>query len=78
MDWILVLAMGTFGLLIAFLLWTRLSTKRHQATGMNTSGIGGKNDPIAGATEGIRGSDAITGSLNAAAAAPEGRPRLHR
>lgn len=33
---------GTFALGIAFLIWNKVSVKRHQQTGGSTSGLGGK------------------------------------
>ncbi len=54
MDWILALAIVTFLLLIAFLLWNRSSVKRHQESGGKAQGIGGINDPMSGTTEGMR------------------------
>ena len=78
MDWILALALGTFVLLVAFLLWTRMSTKRHQETGGNTSGIGGPSDPLSGAGADVRHPDSMRASLdNAAAASTDQRPSLH-
>ena len=76
MDWILMLAGATFVLVIAFLLWNRASVKRHQETGGgNTTGIGGRADPMSGTTEGMRDPDELRASLDAAAAAPHGKPR---
>ena len=57
MDWIFALAIATFVLVIAFLLWNRMSTKRHQQTGSNTAGIGGLKDPMSGTTENMRDPD---------------------
>jgi len=54
MDWIFTLSVTTFALFGAFLVWNRVSTKRHQETGGNTSGIGGLNDPLSGTTKGMR------------------------
>lgn len=76
MDWILALALGTFVLVIAFLLWNRASTKRHQETGGNTSGIGGPNDPLSGATENMRDADSMRASMDKAADA-DAKPVLH-
>lgn len=42
------LAFMTLLLLIAVGLWSVMSTKRSQATGGHTSGLGGPNDPMAG------------------------------
>lgn len=66
MDWILTLALVTFALLIAFLLWNRISTKRHQETGGDTAGVGGLNDPMSGTTEGMRNPEDMRRALNAA------------
>ena len=65
MDWILVLALGTFGLIIAFLAWNWLSTKRHRESGGTASGVGGPSDPLSGNTEGMRNPDAMRKSLDA-------------
>lgn len=42
------LVFATLFLLVAFLVWSKISTKRSQETGGKTSGIGGPNDPISG------------------------------
>jgi len=68
MDWILVLAMATFALLLAFLWWNKASTKQHRETGGNTSGIGGLNDPMSGTTEGMRDPEEMRAALDAASA----------
>lgn len=65
MDWILVLAIATFVLLIGFLLWNRTSLKRHQDPG-EAKGIGGFSDPMSGTTEGMRDPDAMRADLDAA------------
>ncbi len=70
MDIILLLALATFVLVVAFLLWNRISTKRHQETGGRTSGLGGPADPLSGTAEGIRPAEAIQTSLDEAATAP--------
>ena len=67
MDWILALALITFVVLIAFLLWNRQSAKRNQETGGKVSGIGGPNDPLSGAAEGMRHPDELRRSLDQAA-----------
>ena len=78
MDYILILALGTFGLVIAFLLWNRASTKRHQKHGEAAEGIGGKADPLSGNTdEKIRSGEEIRADLDKAAAATEVPPTLH-
>lgn len=46
-----ILVFATFVLLIGFLGWSKLSTKRSQETGGHTSGIGGPNDPLSGHTQ---------------------------
>ena len=55
---------------LAFLVWNRVSTRRHQETGGNTTGLGGPNDPLAGAAEGMRHPDEMRADLDAAAATP--------
>ena len=64
MDWILVLAIVTFALVVAFLLWNRISLKRHQDTGGKTAGIGGLNDPMSGTTTGMRDPEAMRAALD--------------
>jgi hypothetical protein len=68
MDWILLLAIATFVLVLAFLWWNKASTKQHQQTGGNTSGIGGPNDPMSGTTDGIRDPETLRAALNEASA----------
>jgi hypothetical protein len=65
MDWIFALAVVTFALVIAFLLWNRASTKRNQETGGATDGIGGLNDPLSGTTKGMRDPDEMRAALDA-------------
>jgi hypothetical protein len=74
MDWILALALATFVLLVAFLLWNRISTKRHHESGGTASGIGGPNDPLSGNSEGMRHPDELRASLDAAAAKSPDEP----
>ncbi len=38
-------------LLIAFLVWSKISTDRSIKTGGHTTGIGGPNDPLSGHTQ---------------------------
>ena len=69
MDWVLTLAIVTFVLLLAFLAWNQWSTKRHSDTGGgNTSGIGGRSDPLSGTTQGMRDPDEMRAALDTAAA----------
>ena len=78
MDWILTLALGTFVLLVAFLLWTRISTKRHHESGGTASGIGGESDPLSGAGADVRDPDTLRSSLdNASAAASSDKSSMH-
>ena len=79
MDPILLLALATFALVIAFLVWNRISVARQKA-GTPPSGIGGPNDPLAGTTENMRHPDAMRASLDAAtgADAPIGAAPLPR
>jgi hypothetical protein len=74
MDWILALALLTFVLVIAFLLWNRVSTKRHHELGNAASGLGGRTDPLSGNSEGMRHPDELRADLDAAAAAPADQP----
>jgi hypothetical protein len=77
MDWILALALGTFGLIIAFLLWNWLSTKRHHESGGTASGIGGPSDPLSGNSEGMRDPGEMRAALDTAASSTETKPSLH-
>ena len=77
MDWILTLSLGTFGLLIAFLLWNWISTKRHHESGGKAAGIGGPSDPLSGNAEGIRPPDEMRAALDDAATSTEDKPSLH-
>jgi hypothetical protein len=63
MDWILLLAVVTFGLFLAFLAWNKVSTNRHQAGA--ATGVGGLADPMSGTTEGMRDPDEMRASLDA-------------
>jgi hypothetical protein len=60
-----LLAIGTFALFAGFLVWTRLSTGRHRFGRRNPEGIGGVNDPLAGATDAVRDPDTLRTSLDA-------------
>jgi hypothetical protein len=64
MDWILALAMVTFLLVLAFLAWSRMSTKRHQQHGEAATGIGGLRDPMSGTTKGMRDPDEMRAALD--------------
>ena len=64
MDWVLTLALGTFALVAAFLIWNKISVKRHQQTGGKTSGLGGPNDPLSGATPNMRDPDEMRSALD--------------
>ncbi len=71
MDWILMLAIVTFLLFLAFLTWNKLSLQQHQSTGgKKTTGIGGLNDPLSGTTEGMRDPDEMRRDLDAASPTP--------
>jgi hypothetical protein len=43
-----LLVFVTFLLVIGFLVWSKISTKRSLETGGHTSGLGGPNDPLSG------------------------------
>ena len=64
-----LLAIGTFVLVVGFLIWNRVSTGRH-SFGQNPAGLGGENDPLAGATDDMRQPDAMRASLDEAASKP--------
>ena len=70
MDWILMLAIVTFLLVLAFLVWNKVSLQQHQSTSGKTTGIGGVNDPLSGTTEGMRDPDEMRADLDAATQAP--------
>ena len=61
-----LLAFGTFILVAAFLVWTRVSTGRHRFGRNNAEGVGGVNDPLSGAREDLRDPDEMRASLDAA------------
>ena len=44
---LLWLAIATFIVVIGFLVWNLISTRRQQKHGPNVSGLGGPNDPMA-------------------------------
>ena len=75
MDWILLLAIVTFLLFLAFLTWNKVSLKQHQDTSGNTKGIGGLNDPLSGTTKGMRDPDEMRADLNAPASSPHATKR---
>ena len=77
MDWILTLAVATFVLVIAFLAWNRMSTKKHvESDGGKKTGIGGLGDPLSGTTEGMRDPDEMRAALDNAAAQPVKQPSM--
>ena len=82
MDPILLLALATFILVVGFLLWNRMSTKRHQETGGhpegNALGIGGLADPLSGVAEGMRHPDDMRSDLDAASGSEAIPPRPQR
>ncbi len=75
MDILLALAVCTFVLLVAFLGWSWLSTKRSHP---NATGVGGPNDPLSGAGADLRHPDEMRASLDAAAEGSPEAPALHR
>ena len=60
-----LLVIVTFVCVLGFLWWNYSSTRRNQETGGKTAGIGGPNDPMAGATPGIRDPEEMRMALNA-------------
>ncbi len=68
-----ILAFITLLAVIAFGVWNWMSTRRHQQTGGNTSGVGGASDPLSGTTtDHIRSGEEIRASLDAATARQAG------
>lgn len=64
-----ILAFVTFAAILGFLAWNVASVRRHQKTGGgNTSGIGGKADPMSGTTSGMRDPEEMRRAMDAAAA----------
>jgi hypothetical protein len=59
-----LLAFATFLLLVGFLVWNILSTRRHSFR-KDVSGPGGSSDPLSGKTEGMRDPDQLRADLNA-------------
>jgi hypothetical protein len=66
MQPLLLLAIATFVLVGAFLVWNIVSTRRHRFS-RSVSGVGGENDPLSGKTAGLRGPDEIRAALDTAA-----------
>jgi len=64
-----LLALATFIIVIGFLGWNQLSVKRHRFDEKKT-GIGGVNDPLAGATDDLRDPAEMTQSMDEAASKP--------
>jgi len=61
-----LLAFATFLLVVGFLAWNRMSTKRHKAPG-----VGGVHDPLSGARDdNLRDPDEMRASLDQAASQP--------
>ena len=61
-----ILALVTLLAVFAFGVWNYMSTRQHQKTGGNTTGIGGPNDPLSGAGADVRHPDQMRASLDAA------------
>jgi hypothetical protein len=59
-----LLAIATFVLIVAFLVWNVMSTKRHRFGRNNPAGIGGVSDPMAGASDNVRPAEEINASLD--------------
>ena len=67
-DWIFMLAIATFVLVLAFVVWTKMSAAKHHRSGSG-DGIGSASDPLAGSTNRVRDPDTLRTSLDNAAAA---------
>ncbi len=73
-----LLALATLVAVLAFLGYTYISHKRNRDTGGgNTSGIGGPNDPLAGANTEIRDPEVLRRSLDAAHDTPPRVRAMH-
>jgi hypothetical protein len=64
-----MLAFATFVLIIGWLAWNKVAVKKQIEPGP-TTGIGGPNDPVAGATENLRHPDEMRQSLDEAGGRP--------
>jgi hypothetical protein len=58
-----LLAFATFIVVIAFLIWSRMSATRHRP-GRRQTGVGGPADPISGANPEIRDPDVLRANLD--------------
>ena len=65
-EWTFLLPLVTFAIILAVLVWVLFSTLRHKNTGKKPSGVGGANDPMAGASDDLRDPDAMRSGLDAA------------
>jgi hypothetical protein len=59
-----LLAIATFVLILGFLAWNLISSRRNQDKS-SVSGVGGPSDPLSGNSEGIRKPDELCASLDA-------------
>ena len=73
MGWTFGLPLITFAILIVVLLWVLASTLRHRGGSAKPSGVGGANDPMAGATDDIRDPEALRTGLDNARRRDAGR-----
>ena len=71
MDPILLLALVTFVLVLAFLVWNRMSVAKNKKS-LTPAGVGGPNDPLAGETEGLRNPREMRAEMNAASGVAPG------
>ena len=62
---VFILAFVTFLLLVGFLVWNIISTKRHRF-GRDVTGPGGSSDPLSGKTAGMRDPDAMRAAWDSA------------
>ena len=68
-----LLVAATFALVLGFLVWNKMSVKRHRFQ-TDTAGVGGSADPLSGKGADVRSPDALRASLNAAAASDAPHP----
>jgi hypothetical protein len=66
-----LLVVATFALVLGFLVWNKMSVKKHSFQA-DKPGIGGSADPISGKGADVRSPDEMRASLDAAVGATSG------
>ncbi len=73
-----LLVVATFALVLGFLVWNKMSVKKHSFQG-DKPGIGGSADPLSGKGADVRHPDEMRASLDAAVGADAAAPNaIHR